>query len=568
MSMIAAVTTAAASTRGAAGSGRIRPRAALAAVALAGVWILAGPASAAYAHAALVGTTPVRGSVVSTVPAQVVLTFSESVRPVPGKVKVIAPDGSRADTGDPRVSGSELFIPLRPDGARGTYLVSYRVISADSHPIGGAYTYSVGAPSPGGPPALTEAVDTASPVVEAAFPVVRWVGYAGLLLMVGATVVLGMFWPQRLDRAGPGRVIWLGAGLVAASTLAELVLQVPYVAGGGLLSGRGSDVREVLSSQFGAAHLIRLGVVAATLILVRPMVRGQGSGGDRVLLGLLGVIGVATWSVSGHPSASSVPTITTVSDMVHIAAMSLWVGGLVMLIRFVLPHATGPELRAIIPIWSRWATYAVVALVATGLVQAVVEVRTLTALVSTTYGWLLVAKVGVVAAILAVASLTRRFALPGGFAAEGAAQRLRLLVIAEAVGLAAVLGLTSVLVQTTPARTAQASTSLPTVQSALMRDKLFTLIVDVQPAQVGINEIHLYATTPDGLPADVKQWTVKASLPAAGIEPIMADVLAITPDHATGQIGLTQAGLWRFTFTLRTSEIDQSTVAGDFSVAP
>ena len=86
--------------------------------------------------------------------------------------------------------------------------------------------------------------------------------------------------------------------------------------------------------------------------------------------------------------------------------------------------------------------------------------------------------------------------------------------------------------------------------------------------QVGANDVHLYATTPDGQPADVKEWRVRASLPAQGIEPIDATVLPITPSHATGQINLPTAGLWTFSFTLRTSETDQATVTADLPIRP
>src|SRR5690606_14506448 len=87
---------------------------------------LAGPASA---HAVLLGSSPAMGSVVATAPDQVVLTFSEGIEPIAGKVRVIAPDGRREDTGEPRAAGAQLIIPLRQSGTEGTYLVTYRVLS-------------------------------------------------------------------------------------------------------------------------------------------------------------------------------------------------------------------------------------------------------------------------------------------------------------------------------------------------------------------------------------------------------------------------------------------------------
>ena len=113
---------------------------------------------------------------------------------------------------------------------------------------------------------------------------------------------------------------------------------------------------------------------------------------------------------------------------------------------------------------------------------------------STTYGWLIIAKVGLVAVLVAVASLSRRLVVPIANEDAGAARRLRTVVIAEAAVAVVVLGVTSVLVQITPARTAVSQTSTPSVQDAVLTDKLFTLTVDMQPSTVGPNDIHLYAT--------------------------------------------------------------------------
>jgi len=530
---------------------------------LAFLGLLAGPATPAAAHAGLVGVSPAQNSVVNQAPTQVVVTWTESVTPVTGKVHVIAPDGSRADTGDIRTTGTQLIIPLKPNGPKGTYLVSYRIISADSHPVGGAYTFSVGAPST--PPQDSEVSVVANPVVVSAFPVVRWFGYAGLVLLVGSVLVLTLLWPQRLDRAAPITAVWIGAGVLAAATLAELYLQIPYTAGGGVFSIRGSDVKEVLSSQYGAAHLVRLGVLVAALVLLRPIVKGKGWGADRVLLAVLGVIGVATWSVSGHPSASRVPMVTVTADLLHISAMSVWLGGLVMLVAFVLPRANAAELGAIVPVWSRWAQYAVIVLVLTGVAQAIVLVGSVDALVTSTYGWLLVVKVSLVLVILGIAGLSRRQVAPIAARVNGSPNRLRSFVIGEAAVALVVLGLTSVLVQTTPASTV--GQNLPTTQTAIMHGKLFTLSIDIEPASTGENQLHMYANTLDGQEATIVEWHVAASNPDQGIEAIDADVLPLSASHAIASIGLPSSGTWTFRFDLRLSETQEEEVFANIPVS-
>ncbi|MDY7088639.1 MAG: copper resistance protein CopC, partial [Actinomycetota bacterium] len=173
--------------------------------------VLGWPAPPAYAHAVLSAAVPQQGSVVAVPPEQVVLRFSEAVQIVPGRSQVIGPDGKRINEGDPEVTPAGLVIKLRPaERPLGTYLVSYRIISADSHPVSGAYTYSVGAPSENAPTAPVEEVD---PAVRTATAVTKWFGYAGLSLALGPVLVLALWWPRRLSRAGPVRLARAGLAL-------------------------------------------------------------------------------------------------------------------------------------------------------------------------------------------------------------------------------------------------------------------------------------------------------------------------------------------------------------------
>ncbi|MEU8237601.1 copper resistance protein CopC [Actinoplanes missouriensis] len=527
-----------------------------------GTLLSAAPASA---HAALVGSDPGMGTIVPDAPNRVTLTFSESVQLIPGKIRVIAPDGSQADQGDPSVSGGEVTVPLRSGGGRGTYLVSYRVISADSHPVAGTITYSVGAAST--PPAASaEDQVRVDPVVRALIPVGKYLGYVGLVLLVGPVLVLALLWPQRLDRSGPGRLIWTGIGLVTGSTLLGLYLQAPYTLGVGLFDVRVGDLRDVLGSTFGAVMLVRLGVVIAAAFLLRPLLGGPRGGGggesklDLALLGVLGVAALATWPLTGHPTASPVAGVSVVIDAIHLAAMAVWLGGLVMLFGFLLPRANGRELGAILPIWSRWAAAAVGALIFAGVVQALMEVASLDGLINSTYGRLILAKIGLAAIVIGVAAYSRK--LVRDRSAEEAPGPLRRIVSIELAITAVVLAITAALVQISPPRTAEAAetgAASTTVTQTLTAEKM-SLQVDIFPAAVGNNSIHLYAYTPDNKPLPVVEWKATAALADKGIEPIEIPLLRITDFHAIGDIALPAAGEWTFKFTARTSDIDQSTM--------
>jgi copper transport protein len=522
--------------------------------------VLLGPAGPASAHAALSASDPGSGTVVPDAPNKVTLTFSESVQLLDGKIQVLAPDNSRADQGDPTVDGNTVTIPLRSGGGRGTYLVSYRVISADSHPVGGSLTYSVGAAST--PPSATIDDAKVDPVVRGLIPVGKYLGYVGLVLLVGPTLVLALLWPHRLSRRGPAKLIWTGTGLILGSTLLAVWLQVPYSIGTTLFDVRLGDLRDVLGSTFGAVMLVRLGVVCAAALLLRPLLRGSGgeSKADLALLGVLGVAALATWPLTGHPTASPVAGVSVVIDAIHLASMSVWLGGLVMLVAFLLPKANERELGAILPIWSRWAATAVSALIVAGTVQALIEVSSFHGLVSSTYGRLILVKVALAVCVLGVAWYSRR--LVRARTAESRPGGLRRIVFAELAITAVVLGVTAALVQIAPPRTAEAaeSASTSTTVTKTLTSSTMAMQVDIFPATVGNNSLHLYAYTPDNKPLTVVEWTATAALPAKGIEPIPIPLLRITDFHAIGDIALPAAGEWTFKFTARTSDIDEQTL--------
>ena len=527
--------------------------------------LLLAPAAPASAHAVLETSTPPPNAVLATAPSEVVLTFSEAVRQVPDKIRVIAPDGSRADTGQATFSGAVVSIAVDPAKPNGTYLVTYRVISADSHPVAGGYTYSVGAPSTPPSDAGGTAEAETSRLLAVTIPIVKYIGYGGLVLLVGPTLVLALLWPQRLSRAAPTRLAYAGLGLIAFSTVVELWLQAPYTTGGGYFDG--GAMRDVLASQFGTTHLVRLAVLVAGAFLLRPVLSGRGGTADRALLAILGVVGLATWPLSGHPSASPVPSVSVVVDATHLAGMAVWLGGLVMLVGFLLPQADERELGAILPVWSRWAALAVAGLFLAGTIQALIEVGTVSALFGTTYGRVIIVKIVLFSAVIAVAAYSRRLVR-----ARVAASRplpLRRAIWAELGITAVVLALSASLVQITPARTAEANAGTGTVSttfSQLISSSVGSIQVDIDPAGVGNNSVHLYAYDAQNKPQRVVEWRGTAALPSAGIEPLEIPLLPFTDNHAAGEINLPTAGQWQMRFTVRITDIDQATVTATVPV--
>ena len=131
---------------------------------------------------------------------------------------------------------------------------------------------------------------------------VKFLGYAGLLLLVGPVMVLALLWPHRIPRRGPARLVWTGLGLVVGSTLAALWLQAPYATGGGILSVGPGDLRDVLGSTFGAVMLVRLGVVIAEGARLR---RASARAGDLVPAGRRIDVGASSPRIDVHDARAA-----------------------------------------------------------------------------------------------------------------------------------------------------------------------------------------------------------------------------------------------------------------------
>ncbi|GIJ10847.1 copper resistance CopC/CopD family protein [Micromonospora andamanensis] len=526
-----------------------------------------GSAGPAAAHAVVVATTPQRDEVLGYAPREVLVTFSETIAVVPGRVQVLAPDGKRINVGEPEVRDRTVRIALRPsDRPLGTYLVSYRVISADSHPVAGSFTFAAGAPSATPPePALAESESPAGVLVPAA----KYLGYLGLLLAVGPPLLTATMWPRRRSRRGATVLALGGLGLVAAGAFGTWIGQAAQVVGAPVGQLTPTDLRAVADSDVGVVLAVRLALVGLAAALLPAVLRGDSSPAGRVAgagrlrgaaLAAIGLAGLVTWPLAGHPIASPVPPVSIALTTVHIAGVTVWLGGLLTLTVFLLRGTHERVLARILPAWSRWATLAVAWLVTAGVLQAAIELGRPSALWGSTYGRLLLAKAALLAGVLAVAAGQRRL-----IRRRVAASRPRWVARAAGVELAVtavVLALTAMLVQTPPGRAAGSAADGVTregVAQSLTTD-LFTLQFDIYPAVAGTtNSLHAYVYTPQAKELPVAEWTVTAALPEAGIEPITVDVFALEPHHGSAEIHFPVAGDWTLRVSARTSEIDRST---------
>ncbi|MEU4622657.1 copper resistance protein CopC [Actinoplanes sp. NPDC023801] len=564
---------------------------------------LAMPAAPAAAHAATIGSTPAPGSVIGASPSEVTVSFSEPVSPVAGRVQVIAPDGERI-SGTATVDGTVVRIPVRKaKKPLGTYLISFRVISADSHPVGGAITFSVGAPS--ARPEEPAAITGPHPSVSVAVPVLRTIGYAGVTLIAGPALFLAFLWPGRRSRAGALRMTRIGLALTAAATLGALGTQAQQGSGAPLWQLSAAEFTEVLTSQYGLLLVARLTMLGALAVLLPPLLRrprravtvprtapaavlvGAGASaaplptaplptaplptaapapsapGSRRLrtAAVLAVsaAGLATWPLTGHAIAVPLPVVTVAAGIVHMAAMAAWLGGLVTLTVFLLRRTHERVLGVILPVWSRWAALAVIWLVVTGAVQAVIQLGSLPALWQTGYGRLLLVKLGILALVLAAAAGARRMV---NSARNG--RGLRRTVAVEVVASVVILALSSVLVQVDPGRSAAAKQGAISGKgmSETLSSDIYTVQFNIYPVELGeYNTVHAFLYRPDGAPLQAEEWEVSARLLEPALEAVKHPMAGVLPgNQALGSIAFPLPGTYEVVFTIRTSEIDRASV--------
>ncbi|MFF8292739.1 copper resistance CopC/CopD family protein [Streptomyces sp. NPDC016309] len=399
----------------------------LATAALLGT-LLSGTASA---HAALTGSDPKDGAVVATAPKGVTLTFSEQVALGDDAIRVLEPSGKRADTGELRdlCAGAvvKYGVDLRAGLPDGTYTVAWRAVSADSHPISGAFTFSIGAPSQT-TVALPEE-EVGGGVVGILYEIARFISYAGFILLAGGAAFVLACWPRGAAVRPLQRLVVRGWVTLTAATLALLLLRGPYT---GLEFGLGS-LGPVLESKTGAALVSRLLLLGAAALFVAVLfgahtrredeargdeARGDEAGGDEArkkdlafglaIGGTVVAAGIAgTWALSEHASAGPQPGVAMPVDILHLLAMAAWLGGLAALL--VALHKEPSIERTAVRRFSGVAFGSVVVLAVTGTYQSWRQVGSWSALTGTAYGRLLLLKVGLVAVLVGVAWFSRRW---------------------------------------------------------------------------------------------------------------------------------------------------------------
>ncbi|WP_406254917.1 copper resistance CopC/CopD family protein [Streptomyces chartreusis] len=572
-----------------------------------------GPASA---HAALRATDPEDGSVLKSAPRDITLTFTESVGLLEDSFRVLDPDGRRLRTGEPehaRGGAETARVTLPAKLAEGTYTVAWRVVSADSHPVSGAFTFSVGKPS-----LTTATVDTGpteDPATKSLYSIARYLAYLAVALLIGTATFMAVCRPP--DAPVLHRLLKAGWWTLLGATLALLVLRAPYESGEGPLGALSADsVTRTLTGRPGEVLLARLAlllVAALYLLRLARLRKPFGWAGAALAVGL-----AVTWAAGEHASAGIQVPVAMTSSALHLLATAVWLGGLTALLVTLYRARLTP---AAVTRFSRVAFVSVTVLVVTGVYQSWRGLGSWDALTGTTYGRLLTLKLAAVVLLLGAAALSRRWtarlatvdaetaetaetvveaeaavrekvpvggpslpegpeAAPEPSAAEppaepsapveaGSEQRsaLRRSVLTEVAVGAAVLAVTTLLTSTLPGRAvAEAAAGTPAVVGASVTNVPFDVgtpgghgkvQVTIDPGRVGDNSIEALVYGPDGGVSVVPELRISFTLPAKDIGPVDAELTDKGGYWGNSFLNLPIAGKWEMKVTVRTTEVDQ-----------
>ncbi len=579
--------------------------------------VVAATAAPAWAHAVLEGTKPANGSSfsVATAPRSVSMHFGESVGVKLGGVRVYDDHAKLIDTGTPEHPGGDgsTVRASLPKLAPGTYVVTWRVISADTHPVEGAFTFRV-ASSQRDVRSLTTRLlssQAGSKTVGVLYGAVRFAEFAALLVLIGGAAFFVLVWSDGRREQRARRIVWGAWFVLLAVTVLGFAIEGIYAAAFPLRDLLKPEVlADTWHSRYGEMAALRAGLLLLAVPVLRALVgTKRRSGATRRPLpawwswsaALLTVGLCLTVSLTGHAVTGRWTVLALPADVMHLVAGGLWVGGLVGLIAVALPRATSTALDRIVPRYSTVATVSVIAIVVSGVFQSVRQVGTLHALTSSSYGQILLVKVGAFVVVIVLAALSRdvvriwyrapaeaREEITEAFGADATPDatpagrsdpqgsgpvavleppetddtpdrwaRRRLLRTAgfEVIVLVLVLVATSLLVD---ARPGYETTSGPVNVTMKTAKIWFDVVID--PGRVGPNEVHLYAINPVGGVSDPLQMSMELTNKDHDVGPLKVPLIRAAPGHELTQgFVIPFAGDWQVTVDALITDVDQAT---------
>jgi copper transport protein len=435
---------------------------------------LALPA-AAWAHAALLRTVPSPSGTVNTAPKEVRLTYSEAVEPRFAIVSVTDVDANRVTSGSPHRSETDpdtLVVPLQKL-SEGWYLVYWRVISVDGHPVRGAFTFAVGPNSGPAPqfviPSISETAATPRLLVA------RWLTFLSVMAAIGLFALRIAIARPLVRRVSGTRLRAVSVAFVITAAIALVATPIYLLLATAQFALRswydlGALVPLIRASSFGRGYVdleltFALFTLAALVALwVDRPERERRSIAELLALGGATIAAGAVLlvpGVAGHAAQTSPRAWSLLFDWSHLSAGSLWIGGLIGLLVLwsSLPAARRiAGLVVCVPRFSNVAFVSVNVLVASGIAAAIVHLPTVSSLWQTSYGKAILVKVALLGGAMMLAAVNLLWTRPRLQASAGdkpdvgpaTASMLRRLVGSEIVLVAAIIFAAAVLSSLAP----------------------------------------------------------------------------------------------------------------------
>lgn len=512
--------------------------------ALATFLLAAGFASAAWAHAALVSVEPASGSMLTAAPKAVELRFSETV--TPGAIRLIDGAGRARDDTRVSVSGETISLAMPADLPEGTAVVSYRVISQDSHPVAGSVIFSIGVPT------ATKPAAAADSGLNALIWLTRLGLYLGLFVGVG-----GVFFARWIARSLTGTAVpRMALAVGIPSAIASLgavgldLLGLPLAA-----LATAAPWKVALATSAGPALLVALLAMLLALTALRSASYGRA-------LAIMALVGVGlSLAMTGHAATAPPEVLTRPAIFLHGLCVAIWIGALAPLVA-LLSRPTIATLQ-IVNRFSRMASLAVGVLALTGLTLAIVQLEKPGALVETRYGLILSVKLVLVTGLLALAALNRFRLTPALARNETGTPALRRSILLESFVALAILAVVAGWRFTPPPRTIVPETPLAI---HIHTDKAMFQVL-VSPGRPGVDDFVLQLMTGEGTPLVAKEATLTLSLPERGIEP-MERKASLGPDgywHVR-KVELPFAGRWHVRIDALVTDFEQVTLEDELDV--
>lgn len=510
--------------------------------------------SAAFAHASLTATEPQDGTVVATPPAIMSLSFSEPVAVT--TLHLTKPDGSSASL-DKFVLRDRTLEITPPDGlGSGTYVLSWRVVSEDGHPVGGSIVFSIGQPS-ATPTTQIEAVDW---TVRAGLLTGKVGLYLGLSFGIGG--VFGMHWfaggsRQGLRAIGVALALGLAGTIISAGfqgldtvgvSAARLFDPAPWAAG--------------FATSFGRTVVF---MIAALALSALALASGPGKSGRWISLGGL-LTGAFALCLSGHASAAEPQWLTRPAVFLHALTIAIWMGALIPLAANF--RATDAAARPALQRFSRSIPYAVIVLAAAGIILAVIQVREPAALLNTAYGNVLLIKLGLLCVLFLAAAFNRwKLTAP---AEAGDFVMTRVLVrsiVAETVIVLLIFGVAATWRFTPPPRALQIAAAQP-ASTHIHTDKAMAEVT-ITPGKAGVVSVSTMVMTGDFSPMEAQEVSLAFSNPKSGIEPIERKATKGENSTWTAEgLTLPLAGTWNVRVDILIDDFNITRLDGEIDIKP